>query len=187
MIFGVVNLIFIYVERTRCGVANMTDESKTKTVRNAMLGVVVVVLLGLVGCLERSANMDDKQDPSDVIDIVVAKEPLAIPEQLRKQLEGLDAESVGLIDGKNQLILFSVDGVPRDLCAPSKSSDDYGPRTCKQEIPSKDLMIRLSGAVVTALSGAKGDTIAESLTISGLAHHKSTTTILTVLVTPNVA
>ncbi|MGI0014907.1 MAG: hypothetical protein ACREBU_15915 [Nitrososphaera sp.] len=122
----------------------MTGESKTKTVRNAMLGVVVVVMLGLVGCLGRkdSANMADKLDPSDVVEIAVAKEPLTIPEQLRKELEVLDVESILVINRKNEAIAFSVDGVPRDLCAPSKSSD-YGSRRCKQEIPSQDLMMIL--------------------------------------------
>ena len=49
-IFDVGILSIIEVETTKCGVANMTDESKTKTVRNAMLGVVVLVMPGCVGC-----------------------------------------------------------------------------------------------------------------------------------------
>lgn len=110
----------------------MTDESKTKTVRNAMLGVVVVVMLGCVGYSERNdtANVPDEPDPSDVIDIVVAKEPLAIPEQFREVLTALDTWSILVINSKNEVIAFSVDGEPRDLCAPSKSSDS-GARTCK--------------------------------------------------------
>lgn len=122
----------------------MTDESKTKAVRNAMLGVAFVVMLGLVGYAERNntANVPDEPDPSDVIDIVVAKEPLAMPEQFREVLKALDAWSIVVINSKNEVIAFSVDGEPRDLCAPSESSD-HSARACKQEIPIQDFVMTL--------------------------------------------
>ena len=127
----------------------MIGESKSKEVRNAMLAVVVVVLLGLVGCAKPNggANGPAKPDPSDVIQLRVLKEPLPIPEQLGTVLKALDAESILVINHKNEAVAFSVEGgVPRDLCEPSSKSSDYGSGTCSVELPSGDLMMILGAS-----------------------------------------
>lgn len=137
----------------------MTYESYAKNIRNAMVGIVVVVLSGLVGCpkpkdgAKDGADVPGALDPSDVIEIVVEEKALTIPEELRKAFGDRDTVSFALVNSKGQLTAFSVDGVPSDLCGPSEGSRD-GSRTCKEEVPSQDLMLMLSSVARPPPSGA---------------------------------
>lgn len=136
----------------------MTDEGNANNVRNAMVGIVAVVLLGLGGCLTTKDGADGP-DPSDVIEIVVEQKALTIPEELRTMFGDLDTVTIGLVNSKGQFRAFSVDGgVPRDLC-PASEGIRHGSRTCKRELASQDLMVWLSntGATCGACRDSQGN------------------------------
>ncbi|MCA1605356.1 MAG: hypothetical protein LC775_07780 [Acidobacteria bacterium] len=122
----------------------MTYEGNAKFIRNAMVGIVVVVLLGLVGCSKPKdeADVPGALDPSDVIEIVVEEKALTIPEELRKVFDALRTASFALVDEEGRLRVFSAKGEPRNLCGAGEDNRN-GSRTCKQEVPSQDLMIML--------------------------------------------
>jgi hypothetical protein len=130
----------------------MISESKSKEVRNAMLSVVVVVLLGLVGCAKPNGGINGPDNLSDVIDLGVPTQSLAIADQLPKLMEGKPVQTIVFItdegpEKKGRLFAFSaVDGKPRDLCEPTSKSSDYGSRACSKVLQSGDLLMILGAS-----------------------------------------
>jgi hypothetical protein len=127
---------------------------ETNTSRHAFRPMYVIfVLLGLgvlmsIFPLFRPSDIEKAPlvpDPSDVVDVIVDEKPLTVPDEFRRNLQGMGIASIVLVDSQARLRAYTIDGAPINLCGP-RSKGGVGEQRCKLEITSQELVFSLSGA-----------------------------------------
>lgn len=127
---------------------------ETNTSRHAFRPMyVILVLLGLgvlmsIFPLFRPSDVEKAPpvpDPSNVVDVIVDEKPLTVPDEFRRNLQGMGIASIVLVDNRARLRAYTIDGAPINLCGP-RSKGGVGEQRCKLEITSQELVFSLSGA-----------------------------------------
>ncbi len=111
------------------------------------LTILFALFVGVLfsGCAEQERPTTPSEE--NVVEVIVRDQPVPVPEDFKKTLQGLNIRGIALFtNGGRQLLPIDINGKAIDLCR-------SGTETCKLGITTSELASELSGVVALAGCG----------------------------------